>query len=450
MGALEAKGTLPVSVSEAYPVKTGIPVNAIDRLEYSIPEDVEIDSEDLQKIDTIVLNNIKEKAIPGCQVLVAKDGKVIYRKSFGYHTYKKGNFVKNTDLYDLASITKIAATTLSIMKLQDDKMVDIDHKMVWYLPFLRGTNKEDMIIREMMAHQSGLKAWIPFYLNTMKDKKLDKNLYSSKLNKNHTVKVANNLYITDKYKYVLYDSILTSKLRKRRDYKYSDLGFYLLKQTIENLTNQPLEEYTHENFYKPLGLKTMGFNPLEKFKLKEINPTENDSYFRKQLVHGYVHDPGAAMLGGVSGHAGLFANANDLAILMQMLLQGGHYGGKTYLNSNTIAQFTKMQFPLNDNRRGIGFDKPDPNDRDDGPTCESVSDLSFGHTGFTGTYAWVDPEYNLVYIFLSNRIHPTAKNTKLIKMNTRTAIHQVIYDAIIKNQKPVEMENGTGVLGIAR
>jgi len=447
MGGINARGALPVTASDIYPLKTSMSISAINRLKYTIPEEVEIASNNLLKIDSIVLHNIKEKAIPGCQILIAKDGKVIYRKSFGYHTYKKGNFVKNTDLYDLASITKVAATTLSIMKLQDGKMVDIDHKMVWYLPYLRGTNKEDMIIREMMAHQARLQAWIPFYLNTLREKKLDPDLYSNVFDENHTIKVAKDLFISDSYKYAMFDTIVTSKLRKRKDYKYSDLGFYMLKQSIENLTNQPLEEYVDESFYKPLGLQTMCFNPLDYYQLKNIIPTEKDNYFRRQLVHGYVHDPGAAMLGGVSGHAGLFSNANDLAILMQMLLQGGHYGGKKYLNSSTVSQFTKMQFPLNDNRRGIGFDKPDPDDRDKGPTCESVSDLSFGHTGFTGTYAWADPEYNLIYIFLSNRIFPTAKNTKLIKMNTRTEIQQVIYDAILKQQEPVEAENELGNLG---
>ncbi len=448
MGSIDASGNLPVTASDNYPVKSGIRINSINRLKYTIPEDVKIASQDLLKIDSIVLFNIKERAIPGCQILIAKEGKVIYQKSFGYHTYKKGNFVKNTDLYDLASITKVAATTISIMKLQDEKMVDIDHKMVWYLPYLRGTNKEDIIIREMMAHQARLKPWIPFYLNTINENKLDKDLYASVFDENHTVKVAKDLYISDNYKYIIYDSIVTSKLRKRKQYKYSDLGFYLLKQSIENLTNQPLEKYVEESFYKPLGLQTMCFNPIERYQLKNIIPTEKDNYFRDQLIRGYVHDPGAAMLGGVSGHAGLFSNANDLAILMQMLLQGGHYGGKKYLNSNTISQFTKMQFPLNDNRRGIGFDKPDPDNRDDGPTCESVSDLSFGHTGFTGTYAWADPEYNLIYIFLSNRIHPTAKNTKLIKMNTRTEIQQVIYDAILKQQEPEGPENSIGDLGM--
>jgi beta-glucosidase-like glycosyl hydrolase/CubicO group peptidase (beta-lactamase class C family) len=436
MGGLGSNGKLPVSIAVTKKVNDGIRVHSINRLCYSVPEEVGMNSTVLKKIDSIVLENIHQGAIPGCQVLVAKDGKVVYRKSYGYHTYKKGNFVKNTDLYDLASLTKIAATTLSVMKLCDDGLMDVDHKMVWYLPFLRGTNKEDMVIREMMAHTSSLQPWIPFYLNTLDKKgKLDSRFYSAKLDDRYTVKVAENLYIINGYNHILYDSILYSKLRKKKEYKYSDLGFYLLRQAIENLTNQPFDNYVNKEFYKKLGLQTMTFNPLNRFSPNEIVPTENDRYFRNQLVHGYVHDPGAAMLGGVSGHAGLFSNANDLAIIMQMLLQKGYYGGVQYIQSETVKEFTKQQFPLDKNRRGIGFDKPDFDDRENGPTCKSASTESFGHTGFTGTYAWADPKYNLIYIFLSNRIHPTANNTKLIKMDTRTKIQQVVYDAMTEPEK---------------
>jgi len=447
MGSIEATGKLPVIAHADFPAGTGLNTLSIQRLKYTIPEEVGISKTDLDQIDSIALYCIKEEAAPGCQILVAKDGNVIYSKSFGYHTYKKGDFVKNSDLYDLASVTKVAATTLSVMKLSDENKLDVDHKMVWYLPYLRGTNKEDLIIREMMAHEARLEPWIPFYLNTMEDGKLDKNLYATKLSKDFTIKVADKLYIRGDYEYVMFDSIVTSDLRKRKKYKYSDLGFYMLKQAIENLTNTPLEKYVQVKFYEQLGLQTMCFNPLEQFNQKEIVPTENDQYFRKQLLKGYVHDPGAAMLGGVSGHAGLFSNANDLAIIMQMLLQGGEYGGTAYLKWNTVHQFTKRQFPLNDNRRGIGFDKPEPEDKDLGPTCESASDNSFGHSGFTGTYVWADPDYELVYIFLSNRVNPDANNKKLIKMNIRTEIQQVIYDAIIKSEEKQGLKQELGDAG---
>lgn len=426
MGGIGARGILPVSNKVFETVKT----NSLKRLKYTIPEELGLDPAFFTRIDSIALKIISEKATPGCQILVAKDGSIIYQKSFGYHTYKRGRFVKNTDLYDLASITKIAATTLSVMKLYDERKLDIDQKLDRYLPYLKGTNKEHIIIREMMAHQSKLQAWIPFYQNTMENKRLNMKIYSHKLTPEYTIKVAEKFYIDKNYSYILYDSIVQSDLRKKREYKYSDLGFYLLKQSIENLTNKPLNKYVDEKFYKSLGLQYMGFNPLDKYKPSVIVPTENDTYFRQQLIHGYVHDPGAAMLGGVSGHAGLFSNANDLAILMQMFLQEGYYGGVQYFQPATVKQFTKQQFPLNENRRGIGFDKPNPENRENGPTCYSVSDESFGHSGFTGTYAWADPEFGLIFIFLSNRIHPTANNTRLIEWNTRTDIQQIIYNAI--------------------
>ncbi|MEZ5148509.1 MAG: glycoside hydrolase family 3 N-terminal domain-containing protein [Bacteroidales bacterium] len=441
MGSIPASGVLPVSLNKGFHAGSGIKTEFINRLKYTIPEEVKINREDLQAIDTIVFQNIRNKAIPGCQVLVAVDGKVIYHKAFGYHTYKKGDFVKTTDLYDLASITKVAATTISVMKLYDNRKLDIDQKLVNYLPYLGETNKENIVIRELMAHQAQLKPWIPFYINTLSNGKPDKKLYTTLPDDNHTLKVTAGLYLDRNYKYVMIDTIIGSELRKKREYKYSDLGFILLNETIENLTNKPLDRYANDNFYKPLGFQYTCFNPLNSHKLNTIVPTEEDNYFRNQLIHGYVHDPAAAMMGGVSGHAGLFSNANELAILMQMLLQGGYYGGEQYLRESTVLQFTKQQFPLNENRRGIGFDKPEPGDRKLGPTCESASLESFGHTGFTGTYAWVDPKYNMVFIFLSNRVNPTAANTKLIKNNTRTKIQQVIYDALKKSRnfnKPSE------------
>jgi beta-glucosidase-like glycosyl hydrolase/CubicO group peptidase (beta-lactamase class C family) len=435
MGALGFKGLLPVSASAKFNVNDGIKTKSLDRLQYGLPEEAGINSFILNEIDTIALFNIKAGAMPGCQILVAKDGIVVYRKSFGYHTYKKGDFVKEDDLYDLASITKVAATTLSVMKLYDEEKLVIDQKLSRYLPYLTKTNKSNLIIREIMAHQARLKPWIPFYLYTFKNEKPDPEIFSHSFNENYTIKVADQLYINAEYQFTIYDSIVSSGLLRKKDYKYSDLGFYLLKDVIENITNQPLSKYVNKTFYRPLGLQTMGFHPIKKHKLNTIVPTENDMVFRQQLIHGYVHDPGAAMMGGVSGHAGLFSNANDLAIIMQMLLQKGVYGGKRYIEEETVEEFTRMQFPLNDNRRGIGFDKPNPDHKGMGPTCAEASNETFGHTGFTGTCAWVDPEYNLVYVFLSNRINPSADNRKLIRMNTRTNIQQAIYKAIIPAEK---------------
>ncbi len=445
MGSLSAKGRLPVLISDSSLFQAGIELKSLKRLNYKIPEEIGIASSDLEKIDSLVLVAIREKAIPGCQVLVAKDGSVIYRKSFGKHTYEEAQKVENSDIYDLASLTKIAATTLSVMKLSDEGRLDIDQTLSYYLPALKGTNKEDIVIRELLAHQARLKAWIPFYLSTLKNDKPDPAYYSLVSDPQHTVKVANSLYLRDDYIQVIYDSIVSSRLLKKKEYVYSDLGLYLLKQIIENQTKKPLNQFVSESFYKPLGVQTMCFNPLERFDASMIVPTEKDDYFRNQLIQGYVHDQGAAMLGGVGGHAGLFSNANDLAVVMQMLLQGGEYGGIQFINHSTVDEFTKQQFPLDNNRRGIGFDKPEPEKWEDGPTCKSASSDSFGHTGFTGTYAWADPQYGLVYIFLSNRIYPTAQNTKLIKMKTRKEIQQVIYDAVIKSEKkkPINKEAET-------
>jgi CubicO group peptidase (beta-lactamase class C family) len=320
------------------------------------------------------------------------------------------------------------------MKLSFEKKMDVDHKLSWYLPYLNGSNKEDLVIREIMAHQAKLRPWIPYFQYTLDEKgNYIDGIYNNKISEDYPVRVAENLFITGDYSYVIYDSIRISELRDSLEYKYSDLGFYLLVPAIESIINEPLQDYLDDNFFKPLGLTTMGYLPRERFSLERIIPTEDDKVFRKQMLRGDVHDQGASLLGGVSGHAGLFSNANDVAIFMQMLLQYGHYGGEQFLDSMVVYTFTSTQFPLNDNRRGIGFDKPLLVYDEEGPTCRSASGKSFGHSGFTGTYAWADPETNLVYVFLSNRIHPDASNNKIMELDIRTKIHQVFYDALPKN-----------------
>lgn len=437
MGAIPFAGKLPVSINLYYPEGTGIYMESLGKFEYSSPEYEGVDGAYLQKIDSIALDCINKKAAPGCQVFVAVNGKVIYNKAFGYHTYTKGTFVKTDDIYDLASLTKIAATTLSAMKLSDDNKMDIDEKLVKYLPCLKGTDKENIIIRELMAHQARLRAWIPFNEYVTIKGEPDTAFFRKELEEGFSTRVAKNLFIKDDYSFTMYDTIIASKLLSTNKYRYSDLGFYLLKKAIENISNQRFDTYVDHTFYRPLGLKTMTFNPLNKFELNRITPTENEKNFRKQLIHGHVHDPGAAMLGGISGHAGLFSDAADVAVIMQMLLQKGFYGGRQYIRQETVEEFTKQQFPLNDNRRGIGFDKPNTDGPDNGPACNLVSPSSFGHTGFTGTYAWADPEYGIVYVFLSNRVHPDATVNKLAKLNTRTEIQKVIYEAVLrKNEIP--------------
>ncbi|MBE9480350.1 MAG: serine hydrolase, partial [Bacteroidetes bacterium] len=428
-GGIAAKGKLPVTASFDFPINTGFETDKI-RLKYTVPEEFNIQANDIYIIDSTAISGIENKAYPGCQIIAGKDGKIFYNKTFGSFTYQNKIPVKKEDLYDLASITKIAATTIAIMKLSDEGKIDIDQQVSKYLPYLKGTDKEKIIIRELLAHQAKFQSWIPYFKSTLIDVKLDTLIYNDKISENFPVRVAENIYIRKNYFYNIIDSIIQSPLRENNKYKYSDLGFYLLKEIIENITNQPIEDYVTEIFYKPLGLTTLTYLPRNKFELSRIVPTEDDKVFRKQLLHGDVHDPGAAMLGGVSGHAGLFSNANDMAIFMQMLLQNGEYAGINYVDTLTVKEFTKQQFPLNDNRRGIGFDKPLPVYDEDGPTCKSASLESFGHSGFTGTYAWADPENNLIYIFLSNRVYPNAENHKIMELDIRTNIHQAIYDAL--------------------
>jgi len=428
-GGISVSGKLPVTASKEFPVNKGF--NTIkSRLKYSLPEEAGMDSKVFNKIDSIVKQGIVDTVYPGCQVLIAVKGSVIYQKSFGFHTYEKTDTVKNSDLYDLASITKIAATTISVMKLYEEGKIDLDEKLSKYLPELDSSNKENMVIRQILTHQASLKAYIPFYQSLMVNGKPDSNVFDTEKSAVYPIRVAENLYIRWDYPDTLFRAIITSELRNNGQYKYSDLGFYLMKRLVEKLTNRTIDEYVKENFYNPLGLTTMCYQPRNYIDLNRIVPSEIDTNFRHQMLVGDVNDPGAAMCGGIQGHAGLFANANDLGILMQMLIQGGEYGGHRYFKAETVKEFTKYQFK--NNRRGLGFDKPMP-DREGGPTCKEVSDDSFGHSGFTGTYVWADPQHEIVYVFLSNRTYPNSENNKLLESGIRTKIQEVIYRALARN-----------------
>ena len=433
-GGGAAEGRLPVDIGGLFACGDGTETEA-NRLEFVDAAWLGIDEGMLRKADSIALSGIILKAYPGCQVLAAKDGKIFYHKAFGHHTYDNKRPVKPTDLYDLASLTKIAATTLSVMKLSEEGSMDIDRRLSYYLPYLRTTNKKDIIIRELMAHQSALRGWIPYYRHTLDGKMPDTMIFAGNAGEEHSIRVAEGLYIRDDYAFVIIDSLRFSKLHNKQDYRYSDLGFYLLREAVENVTNMPFDKYADRHFYSRMGLPTMGYRPLKAFERERIVPTEYDREFRQQLLWGDVHDQGAALLGGVSGHAGLFSNAFDMAAIMQMLLDGGIYGGVRYLDLSIVREFTGMQFPLSNNRRGIGFDKPLPEYDEDGPCCKSASPSSFGHSGFTGTYAWADPANGLVYVFLSNRIHPDAGNNRITEYNIRTNLHQVFYDAVKQLEK---------------
>lgn len=397
------------------------------RLSFSSLKDAKIPSGSFNKIDEIALNGISEGAFPGCQVLVAIKDSIVYRKSYGTHTYDiDSKKVKNDDLYDIASITKIAASTIIAMNLEYRGMLDIDDTLGKYIKEITGdTDFSKIKIREMMAHQSGLKSWIPFYLKTMSEGQLKQNLYRNVPDSMYNIKVADGIYLTSDYVQKMYNRILNTSLGSKK-YKYSDLCYYFTQKVFESILKEKQEDFVHEMIYEPLGLQNIRYLPLDYFDKERIVPTEYDSTFRKQLIHGYVHDPGAAMLGGVGGHAGVFSNATDLASIMQVFLKNGKYGGQTLFNEEIRKDFTRQQYKKN--RRGAGFDRPRENG---GGTCDYLaSPTSFGHSGFTGTLAWADPEHDIIFVFLSNRVHPDQGNWKIRDMNIRTDIQHVIYQAL--------------------
>ena len=432
-GAVKVNGRLPVSVSDDYPVGFGLDLEEVIRFKYTIPEEVGIASIDLKRIDSIALNGIDKKAYPGCQILVAKDGKVIYNKCFGFHTYSVETPVRLTDLYDIASVTKLAATTLSVMMLDNQKKINTDDYLSKYITLPNNTSLYETDLKSMLSHIARLTPWIPFYKDYFLVSDSVRNTIVSKVPKQgFTLRIADSMYVSNAYRDSVYSQIFHSKLLHKDEYKYSDLGFYLLKEVVENKTGKTLDNYASDNYYKTLGLTTICFNPIDKFEKNRIIPTEDDKIFRKQLIQGYVHDQGAALLGGVSGHAGLFSNANDLAIIMQMLLNNGTYGGTRFFDEDIMKKYNKRHYESLGNRRGLGFDKPAIGGG--GPVSELASDKSFGHSGFTGTLVWADPEENLVYIFLSNRVYPDVENNKLRDMNIRTEIQKTIYEAIQKGK----------------
>ncbi len=432
-GAFDIKGKLPVSIKNEFKVGDGVFVKGLNVLEYTIPEEAGVSSEKLSIINKRIDTILKKRMTPGGQIIVARNGKVILNKNFGYHTNLKRRRVKGSDIYDLASLTKILASLPMIMKAEEDKKISLFSSLGDVLPRFKKSNKDTLLLKEILSHYGRLRSWIPFYLNT-KDSLTGKNsskYYRKKRSKKYNIKVAKNLYLTRDYRDSIYKHIVDSEQRERVGYKYSDLGYYIFKELLEKKYKKPLNKLVDQEFYQSLGADRTTFLPLKKFSKSEIVPTEKDTYYRNQLVHGYVHDMGAAMLGGVGGHAGLFANANDVAKIMQMYLQGGTYGQKTYLAQETLNKFNKRYYADKKVRRGLGFDKPQirPEEK---PTCGCVSEQSFGHSGFTGTYTWADPESGIVYVFLSNRVYPTMKNRGLVKSNMRTKIQQDIQNAILQ------------------
>jgi beta-N-acetylhexosaminidase len=380
-------------------------------------------------IDSIALSGIAEKAYPGCQVVALKDGEIIYQKSFGNFTYSHDSKpVDNGTFYDLASITKIAASSLALMKLRTEGLFDYKRTLGSYLPELKGTNKENLVIEDVLSHQAGLQAWIPFYLKTVqKDGEYKPGIYEKTKSDEYPTQVARKMFVVKGYNDSIYKRIVASKIENPGKYLYSDLGYYFMQKIIEQQAQKKLNEYV-QDIYAKIGVG-LTYLPLNYFSRIQIAPTENDEKFRKQIVQGYVHDPGAALLGGVAGHAGVFGNALDVAKIMQLYLNKGTLNGVKILDSNVVKEFTMCRF-CPGNRRGLCFEKPEPDEKKDNPVTSDCSLESFGHSGFTGTFAWADPKNNLVVVFLSNRVYPNADDNKLAKLGIRGKIHKAFYDAL--------------------
>ena len=431
-GGLAAKGKLPVSINSVFKVGHGISTPAIDRLSYGLPESVGMDSTRLHKIDSVAAYAVDEQMTPGIQLLVARKGKVIYEKCFGHHTYNKTTKVKLNDLYDVASLTKILATLPLLIELVDQGVIQLGSTLGELLPVYKGSNKESITVQEMLSHYAQLKPWIPFYVSTLDSitQKPNPTFYKSNQTKEFSIQVSKDLYLRNDFKDSIQSKIIESELLDKKKYRYSDMPYYMLKSIIEKQYSQPLDELVQQRLFKSLGANLSTYKPLEKFSIQQLVPTEIDDYFRYDKVQGYVHDMGAAMQGGVGGHAGLFSNANDTAKLMQLYLQKGVYGNKRYFSSHTFDKFNTCHYCDQDNRRGIGFDKPQL--EDEGPTCGCLSMESFGHSGFTGTYAWADPDKEIVYVFLANRTFPKLDTNRLLKENIRTEIQRLIYESIIE------------------
>ena len=430
-GAIASQGKLPVTINDQFPVNLGLETEKINRLGFTAPENVGMSQETLSKIDAVAKKAIDAKMTPGIQLLVARRGKVIYQKSYGYQTYEKIDKVLNSTLYDVASVTKMVSTLPNVMQLYDNKQVNLETKLGEMLPIFQNTDKSDISFKDLLSHYARLQAWIPFYKQTLDSLKMPlKEIYNTTYSHDFSKQVSENLYIKNSYQDSILKQIANSKLLDKKEYKYSDFTFIILKEYLEKITGKSISDLSQNNFYKTLGMNNTTYNPLQKIDCSLIAPTENDTYFRHTLIQGYVHDMEAAMEGGIAGHAGIFSNAMDIAKMMQMYLNKGNYGTINYFSPETFDVFNTCNFCLEGNRRGLGFDKPQLGK--EGPTCGCVSKASFGHTGFTGTIAWADPETEIIYVFLSNRTFPDSNApNRLSKENIREDIQKIIQDAIL-------------------
>ena len=373
-----------------------------------------------------------QRAFPGAVVLAAHKGEIIYHKAFGNYEYGQSPQMTPESIFDLASVTKISATTVSIMKLYDEGKISLDGKLGDYLPLVRGTDKQNLLISDILLHQAGLVPFIPFYKETIDSVtgKPKEQIYSNIPKPGFGVRVAENVYLRNDWNDTMFSRILSSPLGRKDRYVYSDNDFIFLGKIVEELSGMSLDQYVEKTFYRPMGMQSTGFKPRNRFPLEKLVPTEEEKHFRRQLTRGDVHDEGASMFGGVAGHAGLFSNSYDLAMLFQMLLNEGEFNGERYLKPETIKLFTGYQSGIS--RRGYGFDKPEKDNklRKEPYPALLASPQTYGHTGFTGTCVWVDPKYDLIYIFLSNRVYPTRDNPRLSALGVRGKVQDAIYQAL--------------------
>lgn len=432
-GAIAAQGKLPVSINEQFKAGAGMNTEKLNRIGFAMPENVGMNSATLSKIENFTRYAVSKKMAPGMQILVARKGKIIYHKSFGAQTYETdAPKINNSTIYDIASLTKIIGTLPNVMQQYDTQKINLETPLKSLLPIFEGSDKQDIPLKDLLSHYARLQPWIPFYKATLDANQKPLAKYYSKLKTlDFSKQVADSLFMRNDYHDSIMQKIIKSPLLEKKEYKYSDFAFIILRDYLEKATGKSLDKLAAEQFFEPLGMNNTLYNPLGKFDKRDIPPTENDTYFRHQIIQGYVHDMEAAMEGGIGGHAGLFSNAIDLAKMMQMYLQKGFYGGRDYFSSSTFDTFNTCYFCAEGNRRGLGFDKPQLPGTS-GPTCGCTSMSSFGHTGFTGTIAWADPDAELIYIFLSNRTFPDASVNQLSKENIREDIQKVIYEAINK------------------
>lgn len=426
-GAIAFKGKLPVTANKNLPFGSGFFTTNSNILQYIDPYDIGVNNFYLDKIDSFVQQSIAQRVMPGCQILAAKNGKVFYNKCFGKTKYDTGRDIQPEDIYDVASMTKILASAPILMQMYDEGKIDIDARFAQYATMLEGTDKSDIKVRNVFTHTAGFKSWIPYYKETLTKSGWPDWHYSSSPRDNYNTPVAENLWILDSFKDSIYNKIAASNMNQIGRFVYSDLSFYLWPQYIEKQYGQSFQQIT-QDFYTNIGANFTGFLPLQRFSPEQIVPSEIDNYFRHQTIQGYVHDMGAAMMGGVSGHAGLFSNANDVAKIMYCYANNGNYNKIQYIQPNTIKTFTSRQSDVC--RRGFLFDKPEFDVSKESPTGSLCSYETYGHTGFTGTCTWYDPKNGLLFVFLSNRTYPTMNNNKLNKQNVRTIIHDYLNMAV--------------------